>query len=161
MRIQRIVHPTYGYTLIEVLLTLWIIGILVGIGVPVYGTQIPKYRLHAAARQILSDLLIARKRAMSEGHVVQLLFRHRQSYVIWQDQDNNRRINAGESTVKEIARHGIILQSTNHPRFHPTGTVTNLPTITLHHPSNPKRFRTCLSISIAGRIKQSKCKKSG
>jgi type IV fimbrial biogenesis protein FimT len=147
-------------TLTEILITLAIIGTLVGIGLPIYTSQMPKYRLNAAARQILTDLLLARKLAMSEVHVVQVWFRQPHHYLIWQDRNDDGHINSGELTTKDVSTHGVILWANNRPRFHPTGAVTNLATIDLRHRSAPTRLRRCLSISIAGRVKQTRCKPS-
>ncbi len=149
-----------GLTLTEVMVTLAIIGLLASVGLPTYAAHLPRYRLHAAARQVLSDLLLARKSAMSELHVVRLQFREPQHYQLWQDRNHNRRLDTGEVTLKSLSKHGVTLQSTNDPRFHPTGTVTDLPTIILTHTSAPTRLRRCLSISIAGRIKLSSCNNS-
>jgi Tfp pilus assembly protein FimT len=145
-------------TLTEILITLAIIGTLVGIGLPTYTSQMPKYRLNAAARQLLADLRLARKLAMSEVHVVQVSFLHSHQYRIWQDRNDDGRIDAGELITKDVSDHGVTLQANNQPRFHPTGTVTNLATMVLRHPSAPQQLQRCLSISIAGRVKQTRCK---
>lgn len=160
MPTQRLVRRQRGMTLTEILVTLAIIGLLVGIGLPTYTSQMPKYRLNAATRQVLTDLWLARKLAMSEVHVVQVRFRRPHHYQIWQDRNDNGRINPGELTTKDVSHHGVTLQANNRPRFHPTGTVSNLATIVLRHRSAPKRLRRCLSISIAGRVKQTRCKPS-
>lgn len=160
MPIPWLVRRQRGMTLTEILITLAIIGALVGIGLPTYTSQMPKYRLNAAARQILTDLLLARKLAMSEIHVVQVSFLQPHHYQVWQDRNDDGSINSGELITKDVSNHGVTLQASNRPRFHPTGTVTNLATIVLRHHSAPKRLQRCLSISIAGRVKQTRCKPS-
>jgi Tfp pilus assembly protein FimT len=145
-------------TLTEILITLAIIGTLVGLGLPTYTSQMPKYRHNAAARQLLADLRLARKLAMSEVHVVQVSFLHSHQSRIWQDRNDDGRIDAGELITKDVSDHGVTLQANNQPRFHPTGTVTNLATMVLRHPSAPQQLQRCLSISIAGRVKQTRCK---
>jgi type IV fimbrial biogenesis protein FimT len=160
MPLQRLVRRPQGMTLTEILVTLAIIGMLVGIGLPTYTSQMPKYRLNAAARQVLTDLLLARKLAMSEVHVVQVSFRQPHHYLIWQDRNDDGHINSGELITKDVSDHGVTLRANNQPRFHPTGTVTHLATIVLRHRSAPQRLQRCLSISIAGRVKQTRCKPS-
>ena len=88
MRLPSIVRHQQGFTLAEVLIAVTILGILVNIGIPTSANQLPKYRLHAATRQVMSDLLIARTQAMSQEHVVQVPFRNPQHYVIWQDRND-------------------------------------------------------------------------
>ncbi len=146
-----------GFTLVEILLTLMIILLLVGLGLPIYSDLVSKQRLSAATVQVMSDLMMARKHALSQQHSVQLIFDGDQRYRIWNDLDDNNRYNRSEITSREIASFGARIEANNNPRFYPSGSVTNLPTITVRHPAVPKRDSRCITISIAGRIKQGQC----
>ena len=53
-------HDKKGFTLIELMVTIAITGILAGITLSAYFSLRPKLRLDGAARQIMGDLMWAR-----------------------------------------------------------------------------------------------------
>jgi type IV fimbrial biogenesis protein FimT len=60
-------HPrTAGFTLIEILVTIGIAGILMAIAVPGFYRVLPGIRVASAARQVATDLQLARIRAISQ-----------------------------------------------------------------------------------------------
>ncbi|MDB5299738.1 MAG: putative fimbrial protein [Phycisphaerales bacterium] len=52
-----------GYTLIEIVVVLTIVGVLWAIAAPRYGNSLCRYRAEQAARRIAADLLLARSQA--------------------------------------------------------------------------------------------------
>src|SRR5258708_4214394 len=62
---MRIFHrsSSRGYTLIEIVVVLTIIGVLWAIAAPRYGNSLCRYRAEQAARRIAADLLLARSQA--------------------------------------------------------------------------------------------------
>lgn len=141
----------------EIMLVLTIFVILAALSLPTYAGLMSRHRLSAATVQVMSDLMLARKHALSQQHLVQVLFDSTQHYRIWEDLNNNNRFNQGEIISKDVMSFGIKMKSNNHPRFYPSGSVTHLPTIKLSHPGASSQEARCITISIAGRIKQGHC----
>lgn len=56
-----------GYTLTELMVTVAIIGIVAAIGVPSYLSYLPHLRLNGAARDLISDLRLARSLAVGQN----------------------------------------------------------------------------------------------
>jgi prepilin-type N-terminal cleavage/methylation domain-containing protein len=66
MQLKKIGKEVTGFTLIELLATIGIAGILMGIAVPRFYAVLPGIRLASAARQVATDLQLARMRAISQ-----------------------------------------------------------------------------------------------
>jgi type IV fimbrial biogenesis protein FimT len=154
---MRYLGHQQGFTLTEIMLSLAIFVLLASLALPTYGDLISGYRLNAATVQVMSDLMLARKRALSQQHTVQVLFDTTQHYRIWDDRDDDNRINRNEIDSKDLSPFGAHIEANNNPHFYPSGNVTNLPTIKLRHPGVSKQKFRCITISITGRIKQSLC----
>ena len=63
-----------GFTLVEILVTLGIFGILAAIALPTWSTLFPAYQLNSAARQVTTELHLARNRAMANYRRVRVVF---------------------------------------------------------------------------------------
>jgi len=55
-----------GFTLIEVLVTIGVAAILMAIAIPQFNATLPGIRLASAARQVVTDLQLARMTAVSQ-----------------------------------------------------------------------------------------------
>jgi type IV fimbrial biogenesis protein FimT len=150
--------PACGFTVIEILIVIAVIGMLAGVAIPTYSQLLPKYRLNGAARQVMSDLLSARRRALSQHHTVQVMFTAAQAYTVWTDSNDNGDVDSDETQTSHLQAYGVTLTANNNPIFYPRGFVTNLPTIVLTHTNQAMHLKQCMSISIAGRIKYAACK---
>lgn len=62
-----------GFTIIELMVVVAIIGIITGIGFVSLNKQLPHYRLNSAVRDLVSDLRWARSVAITSGERVSLL----------------------------------------------------------------------------------------
>jgi prepilin-type N-terminal cleavage/methylation domain-containing protein len=157
MNHMRGLYHQQGFTLTEIMLVLTIFVLLTSLSLPSYSDLMSRYRLNAATVQVMSDLMLARKRALSQQHSVQVIFNSTQGYRIWDDRDDNNRMNRSEIHNQDVIPFGAQLESNNNPHFYPSGNVTNLATIRLRHPGVSTQKSRCITISITGRIKQSLC----
>ena len=64
----------YGFSLVELMVVVGILGLLMAIGFPNLSTSIDDYRLKAAARDIYSDLQKARLQAIKENTLICVTF---------------------------------------------------------------------------------------
>jgi type IV fimbrial biogenesis protein FimT len=69
-RDMRTAVPQQGFTLLELLVTISIAGILLGVAVPALGTFIRGSRISGAARNIVVDLAMARNEAVLRATAV-------------------------------------------------------------------------------------------
>ena len=79
-----------GFTLIGLLLTMVIMGILAGIAIPSFSPWLPKSRVNGAARTLFTDLRLAKMNAISENNDYVITFDTGDNrYSIYDDDDND------------------------------------------------------------------------
>jgi len=66
MKLRKIAQEVRGFTLIEMLTALTVAGILMSIAIPRFFALLPTIRVSSAARQVATDLQLARMRAISQ-----------------------------------------------------------------------------------------------
>jgi prepilin-type N-terminal cleavage/methylation domain-containing protein len=139
-----------GFTLVELLVTVAIVGIVSSVTAVNVVREIPRYRLTNAAAQLAWTFRGLRMRAISQHHAVTVAFTNTHVYTVWTDRNDNGLSDSGEVQTVDInvASPGVQLASTANPTFNATGTVTNLPTITLTNPSGAKT----LTMNILGNV---------
>ncbi|OOP57816.1 MAG: hypothetical protein AYP45_01415 [Candidatus Brocadia carolinensis] len=143
-----------GFSLIEMLVALFIIAILAGITIPVYIGMKPSIRLSGATRQIMGDLMWARMQAISQNNEFRIIYDNNHQYSILEDRDKNGAISTGESLItKDIHNkyYDVVYSSSNANDliFYPRGNAANLTTVTLTNRSGIKS----VSIAVTGRVK--------
>lgn len=117
-----------GFSIIELLVTLAVFGIMLSTGVSSFMDLMPGYRLNGAARQLKSDLMLARMRAVNQNNqFVLMLDPQGKSYSIIDDDNGNGIADTGESvSVKDLSTvySGVQLSSVTTISFSPQGTAS-------------------------------------
>jgi len=117
-----------GFTLLEMMVTLAVVGIMAAIAVPSMAKIIPRIKLRSAASQLASDLQVARYRGISGNFRTQIVFDTGAStYTRNLDTNRNGAFEAGEADiVNRTMPSGVnFVPGTTAPNvtFDPTGSA--------------------------------------
>ena len=140
-----------GFTLVEMMIVIALLAIIAAIAAPNFQTYMAQRRLNGAARQVMTDLMDARMKAVSENNQFKVFFLDTHQYKVLDDENNNGTEDTGEASVtKDIQSNypGVTLSASAHPIFYPRGTAWGT-TVTLTNTSGSKS----VSVSTAGRVK--------
>ncbi len=135
---------TRGFSLLEGIIALAILGFMIGIASSHFLSLGPKYRLQNAVWEINSRLNYARFKAIAEGRKIRIRF-ETTSYVL-EKYDEDKMVWIRE---QRYFLNGVALNANNNPIFHPEGTVSNLATISISNTWGKYR----ITLAISGRIK--------
>jgi type II secretion system protein H len=143
-----------GYSLIEVLVVLTIIGLLTGLAAASFAAQLPHLRLNHAARALVSDLRWARQLAIASGQPVQIVLDlERERYRI--ERRSQPGVPIGPVRDLQDRRQGFgeidLVGSTGGVTliFYPYGTTNTWTTVTLRNQSGEQRQITLVATGRA------------
>lgn len=145
-------HVPEGFTLVELMIVLGIVAIGVLLTQAWLSTQLPKWRLNGAVRQLVSDLQAAKMKAVVERNRQRIIFQDAHRYVVVDDDNNNGNPDPGEKVENRDIQsdyRDVTLAATNNPSFLPRGTASNLASITVTNPAGTR----IITVSITGRVK--------
>jgi prepilin-type N-terminal cleavage/methylation domain-containing protein len=149
--LTRHLQHQQGFTLLELVLSTLIIGVLAQLVAMDMLGQMSQRRLSGATQQMTWDLMRARMQAIKLRQNVQVTFVDAHTYAIWIDTNKNGVIDSGEEEVKNVHNHyrGVNVTSTNNITFNSRGASHNAATITLTNSKGSK----VIAVNIAGFIK--------
>ena len=143
-----------GFTLIELMIVIAILGICAGIAIPNLLSYMPKYRLNGAARYVMSDLMWTRMQAVNQNNRFRVFFLNNYLYAILDDNNNNNNFNSGELIqLKNIRQEysDVTFSANANPIFYPKGTASGATiTLTSSTDSNLKKY---VKVASTGRVK--------
>lgn len=141
-----------GFTLIELMIVVAVMGILMTIAIPGYQIFTAQKRLNGAARMVMSDLMAARMKAVSLNQRVKVSFGSN-VYRICNDADGNGTVadNEGDDIEKDISaeHYDVTLSASANPIFHPRGTAALGGTVTLTNSRGSKY----VIVALTGRVR--------
>ncbi|EFK06030.1 general secretion pathway protein H [delta proteobacterium NaphS2] len=151
-----------GFTVMEIIMVVVIMGIMGAIAIPAFMKLLPGMRLNGAARQVMGDLMDARMEAVKQNNQYVVLFGSPSAnqYEIVDDDDANDAASTGEKIVtRDIQANfeNVTFSSTGNPIFTSKGIAKSLSdtaTITL---SNGAGGCKEVRVSITGRVKIAEC----
>lgn len=141
-----------GFTILELMIVITVMGILAAIAVPNFQTFMAQRRLNGAARMVMSDMMSARMQAVTHNNNFQVFFLDANRYQILDDDNNNGVADSGEASQIiniQTTYSGVTMISTNNPIFSPKGTAANWATITLSNSSGSRK----VMVAITGRAR--------
>lgn len=135
----------------ELIIVIAVLAIMAAIAIPSFISLLPGMRLNGAARQVMTDLMDARMKAVKLNHRAKIYFGS-SSYTICDDADDNGTVASGEGDVKtrniQAEYHDVTLAKTADPVFQSRGTATGT-TVTVTNSSGSKYVK----VAISGRVK--------
>lgn len=142
-----------GFTLMEMMVVIAALAIMAAIAIPSFMSMLPGLRLNGAARQVMTDLMAARMKAVKENNEVRVFFNSpgTNQYQILDDDDNDGTADTGEVfTTKNIQDeyHDVTFSATTNPIFYPRGTAYGT-TVTVTNTSGSRDVK----VAITGRVK--------
>jgi type IV fimbrial biogenesis protein FimT len=140
-----------AFTTTELLTVVAIIGILTAIAIPNIASQMPRYRLNGATRQVMGDFMWARMQAVSQKNEFRISLVSDHEYEMLDDNNNDGIADTGEWTKTKDVRlqyHDVRLELTADPVFFPRGSASPA-TMTLTNGSGLKKVK----VHITGRVK--------
>jgi type IV fimbrial biogenesis protein FimT len=152
-KFSRIVPDPQGFTVVDLVIGMAMMGILATVAVPNMQPLMTTYRLNGAARDVMGDLMAARMKAVRQHRKVKVFFTDDHLYHVCDDANGDNAVDncEGSAQLHDLQTNyaGVSVSATNHPTFSATGTAAGNTTITLTNTTGTKS----IAVSITGQVK--------
>ncbi|MFO7980555.1 MAG: hypothetical protein R6V00_06945 [Candidatus Aminicenantes bacterium] len=133
-----------GFSLLETVLSLFLIGVIIGLSSLSFLDKSPQYKLKKAVWEVNSKMNLARYKSIFDNAKFRIKFIE-SGYIIEKYHEEKKMwIMEAKKTLD-----GVNISATNSPIFHPLGTVSNLTSIYISNSAGKYR----ITLAISGRIK--------
>lgn len=113
MTMSRFINSRKGYTLVEMMIVISVIGILVAVTVPAFSGYIRRTRIEGSRNQLVTDIYFARSTAIAQRKTIAIQFTDSQ-YQIVDTTD-------GSVQRTTTAPEGVTFAATADPNFYAWG----------------------------------------
>ena len=154
--------PSRGFTLIELMFSIAVLAILLGLAAPSYRAFITSNRLTAQANELVADLSLARNEAASRSRNIQVCIAASATscagsgsdwaagWIVWSDSNNNGSLEASEVIKYTAPLAGGVSMTASGPSD--TSILVYLPFGGLSAGSTSWTFTLCASGDTTGRM---------
>jgi len=152
MKLRKHIHCLSGFTVLELVVAIAIAMIVMGIAIPSLLSWLPTLRLSSGARQVATDLQVARMKAISQNTKFRLNFVTVSSYTVEKDTNNDGTFDASTETESGpfSLPDGITVTATGGTSvFQPRGTASAAGTITLQNNNSETKS---VQVAVVGRV---------
>lgn len=144
-------NSSKGFTVTELMIALGILAVILVVGIPTLNNWMPKYRLKDAARQIASDMQLARYRAIATNVRHGIYFDGTGvAYKLYSDNDGDANFDSGEEEKTVTLEKVTCTPASQTINFLPAGTATTA-TVTITNTKGQTASVTVLEAT--GRIR--------
>lgn len=149
-----------GFSLPELMIIVAVVAIVSAIAAPNYVDYMAGRRLKGAARLVMSDLMAARQKAVSQNYQFKVFFNgDHVTYTVLYDTNNNGTADTGEATEARDIRndyYDVTFSASENPVFSPRGTAGST-TVTVTLTSARTGATQCVMVAPTGRVKIDVC----
>ena len=151
----KILKNRTGFTLVELSVTLGLLGILTAIAVPSYISYLPRHRLQTSVRQIYDDMQLAKIRAVKDNTAACITFDAvNDNYTVFLDNNLNGLPDDGAATIlrnNATLENAIDITAANTCSFNSRGLRTTAQTQVVWL-TNPTGIIERIDVNTAGSI---------
>jgi len=106
--LKRFLESKKGFTLIEMIITMTIIGIVSAIAIPNFSKWKEKHEINGQAQKVYFDLMLARTTAVKSNNNVRVTFDLvANTYTIHEDSNDDGTVDAGENLKNAVLENNV------------------------------------------------------
>ena len=106
--LKRFLESKKGFTLIEMIITMTIIGIVSAIAIPNFSKWKEKHEINGQAQKVYFDLMLARTTAVKSNNNVRVTFNLvANTYTIHEDSNDDGTVDAGENLKNAVLENNV------------------------------------------------------